>query len=240
MSFSTEPDARYRTVAVIAAHPDDEVLGCGGAMAAHSDRGDRVHVLIVAEGATSRQPARDRDAAAGEFAVLADAAQAAHAVLGSASLKLLGFPDNRMDSVDLLDVTKAVEDWLNEVRPDIVYTHYPHDLNVDHRYVSEAVQTACRPQPGGQRRQILFFEVPSSTEWRLGAQPFAPNYYADISATLGRKLKALDCYASEMRAWPHARSVPACEHLARWRGASIGVEAAEAFVAGRLIDALMP
>lgn len=227
-----------RSVAVIAAHPDDEVLGCGGTMARHAACGDRVHVLIVAEGATSRQPSRDRAAASAQFSELAQAAHAAHAVLGSTRLELGQFPDNRMDGVDLLDVVKAVAAFLDDCAAEIVYTHFPHDLNVDHRVVSEAVQTACRPQPGAPQRQILFFEIPSSTEWRMGAVPFAPNYYADISQQLPDKLRALACYASEMRAWPHARSLPACEHLARWRGASVGVAAAEAFVVGRLHDML--
>ncbi|NMQ05966.1 PIG-L family deacetylase [Candidatus Accumulibacter phosphatis] len=228
-----------RSVLVVAAHPDDEVLGCGGTIARHLAQGDHVHVLILAEGATSRSEQRDRTAAGEQLLVLSAAAREAHARLGSTSLAMLDFPDNRMDSVHLLDVVKAVESHFRKADPDIIYTHFPGDLNIDHRITSEAVQTACRPQPGNRLCQVLFFEVPSSTEWRMsGNNGFVPNYFCDISSMLDRKLAALDSYALEMRGWPHARSVTACEHLARWRGASIGVEAAEAFVVGRMLDAL--
>lgn len=228
-----------RSVLVVAAHPDDEILGCGGTMARHLAQGDHVHVLILAEGATSRSEQRDRTAAGEQLLVLSAAAREAHARLGSTSLAMLDFPDNRMDSVHLLDVVKAVESHFRKADPDIIYTHFPGDLNIDHRITSEAVQTACRPQPGNRLRQVLFFEVPSSTDWRMsGNSGFVPNYFCDISPMLDRKLAALGSYALEMKDWPHARSIAACEHLARWRGASIGVAAAEAFVVGRMLDTL--
>ena len=225
-----------RTIAVIAAHPDDEVLGCGATMARHAAAGDQVHVLIVAEGATSRGAKRNREEAATELSELALNARKAHAILGSASLELLEFPDNRLDSVDLLDVVKVVETFLGKVRPDTVYTHFPNDLNVDHRVVSEAVQVACRPEPAATVRNLLMFEIASSTEWRIASSvSFTPDYFVDVSATLGKKMEALAAYASEMRPWPHARSLQAIEALARWRGASVGVQASEAFVLGRAL-----
>lgn len=225
------------SIAVIAAHPDDEILGCGGTIARHARAGDQVHVLIMAEGITSRAQVRDRAGASAELSALARAASAANKIVGSASLTQHDFPDNRMDSVDRLDVIKVVEDFLDKHRPAIVYTHHWSDLNVDHRRVHEAVVTACRPLPGHQIRALLFFEVPSSTEWQVpqAAAAFAPNWMVDISDTLEVKLQALRAYESEMRPWPHARSLTAVEHLARWRGASSGVAAAEAFVLGRNI-----
>jgi LmbE family N-acetylglucosaminyl deacetylase len=226
-----------KTIAVIAAHPDDEVLGCGGTMAKHSRVGDAVHVLILAEGMTSRAERRDRGQFREELSELAVVAEKANNVLGVASLRLLDFADNRMDSVDLLDVVKAVENFLAEVRPDIVYTHHGGDLNVDHRVVHKAVVTACRPMPGRSRTTLLFFEVASSSEWQMpgSAPPFVPNWFENIGETVALKMEALRVYAPEMRPWPHARSIEALQSLATWRGATVGVEAAEAFVLGRYV-----
>jgi LmbE family N-acetylglucosaminyl deacetylase len=220
-------------VLVVAAHPDDEILGCGGAIARHARAGDEVHVVIMAEGLTSRDPKRDTAAAGDALDSLAGIAREANAKLGARSVTLHRLPDNRMDSVDLLDVVKLVEGEVRRVQPEIVYTHHAGDLNIDHRLVNESVLTACRPQPGQTVRTILFFEVPSSTGWRAGGEVFAPDWYIDIADTLELKLQALACYAGEMRAWPHARSIQALEHLARWRGASVGLDAAEAFMLGR-------
>lgn len=225
-------------ILVIAAHPDDEVLGCGGAMARHAAAGDEVHVVIMAEGLTSREPWRRAEANANELRELARTAQEANRLLGAKSVILHGLPDNRMDSLDLLEVIKLVEKEIARVQPELVYTHFSGDLNADHRIVNEGVLAACRPQPGHCVKRILFFEVASSTEWRAGTpgSAFTPNWFVDVSATLEKKLAALQRYQGEMRPWPHARSVRALEHLARWRGASVGVEAAEAFMLGRCVE----
>ena len=226
-----------KTIAVIAAHPDDEVLGCGGAIAIHGKAGDDVYVLILAEGVTSRSERRDLSRSREAVSELAGVAQKANAILGVKSLLLHDFPDNRMDSVDLLDVVKVVERFLKEIQPDIVYTHHGGDLNVDHRIVHDAVITVCRPQPHEKQATLLFFEVASSTDWRLGNPNslFAPNWFVDISEVVDLKEQALREYASEMRPWPHARSIKALESLAAWRGSMVGVEAAEAFVLGRCV-----
>lgn len=225
-----------RTVAVVAAHPDDEVLGCGGVIARHVQDGDRVHVLIVAEGAISRSATRNVEEARSELAGLAEAATVANQILGSTTVELLHYPDNRMDSVDLLDVAKSIEGFIEKCRPETVYTHFSGDLNRDHQIVSEATEIACRPIPNCGILELLMFEVASSTGWRAGAATtFSPNYYCDISATLELKLRALSAYAAEMRPWPHARSIEAVEFQAKWRGASVGLAAAEAFVLGRRI-----
>jgi N-acetylglucosamine malate deacetylase 1 len=140
-----------------------------------------------------------------------------------------------MDSLELLDVIKVIEEYVNRIQPDIVYTHHVGDLNIDHQRIHEAVITACRPIPDHPVKTLLFFEVPSSTEWYSfeSGKFFAPNWYMDISDVFDLKLKALKVYQAEMRVWPHPRSLMAVEHLARWRGASVGVEAAEAFMVGR-------
>ena len=219
------------SVLVVAAHPDDEVIGCGGTIASHADAGDQVQVLIVAEGATSRQQQRDRSQATGELSALAQAAQQAGAILGAQGVELVDLPDNRLDSLDRLDLIKHIEERIARHQPQVVYVHHAGDVNVDHRRLHEAVVTACRPTPGQPVRRLLSFEVASSTEWQPpgSAPPFQPNWFVDISAQWPRKREALVAYAAEMRPWPHARSLEALEHLARWRGAQVGVKAAEAF-----------
>jgi len=218
-------------VLVVAAHPDDEVLGCGGTIARHSDAGDQVHILLVAEGATSRQQQRDRGQASEELSALVLAAQQAGVILGAQGVEVLDLPDNRLDSLDRLDLVKKIEERITRHQPQVVYVHHAGDVNVDHRRLHEVVITACRPTPGHPVRRLLSFEVASSTEWQPpGSAPaFQPNWFIDISAQWPRKREALAAYASEMRPWPHARSIAALEHLARWRGAQVGVEAAEAF-----------
>lgn len=225
------------TILVIAAHPDDEVLGCGGAIARHVRQGDRVAVVILAEGVTSRSASRNPELDGKELQAIATMARHANEILGVQDLTLHGLPDNRMDSLDLLDVVKVIEQHLDRLHPDVVYTHHGGDVNVDHRVVYQAVVTACRPQPGHSVKTLLSFEVPSSTEWQppLLGPSFAPNWFADITDTLSVKLKALSAYESEMRDWPHPRSLKAIEHLACWRGAMVGREAAEAFMLARHI-----
>ena len=219
------------SVLVVAAHPDDEVLGCGGTIARHVRSGDYVQVLIVAEGSTSRQKQRDRSQACSELSELSKAAQSAGSILGVAGLELLDLPDNRLDSMDRLDLIKCIEECLDRHQPDCVYVHHAGDVNVDHRRLHEAVVTACRPSPDHVVKTLLSFEVASSTEWQpSGSAPaFQPNWFVDISDYWDCKKEALTAYSCEMRDWPHARSIEAVEHLARWRGAQVGVEAAEAF-----------
>ena len=223
---------------IIAAHPDDEVLGCGGSMAKWSRDGSEMHVLIMAEGATSRDKSRDRVARQKELSHLAQSASKAGEILDVQSVELLNFPDNRMDSVDLLDVVKAIEDYVKKLQPEVVVMHHSGDLNIDHQIVHQAVMAAIRPQPSHCVKRILSFEVPSATEWKspTAGNPFVPNWFEDISDTLELKIKALEAYKTEMREWPHARSVEAVKHLAKWRGASVGFEAAESFIILRQLN----
>lgn len=224
-------------ILIIAAHPDDEVLGCGATMAKHANNGDEVHVVILVEGITSRDGKRSREKRNTDLLQLAKSANKANSILGVKSLTLHNFPDNRMDSMDILDVIKVIEDHISRIKPDTVYTHHAGDLNIDHRIVNTAIMTACRPQPESPVRKILFFEIPSSTGWHVPdpAQSFIPNWFEEVSGTLPTKLKALQVYKSEMKPWPHARSLKAVEHLAKWRGSSVGMEAAEAFSLGRVL-----
>jgi LmbE family N-acetylglucosaminyl deacetylase len=225
----------HKSILVVAAHPDDEVLGCGGTLAKLAAAGAVVNVSFLSDGVTARA-----DSAAlhlGQLEARKTAARRAADILGVRSVTFGEYPDNRMDSAALLDVTRSIEALIARFTPDTVFTHHSGDVNIDHRRVHEAVVTACRPQPGHSVRTLLCFEVPSSTEWQLvGSAPtFAPNWFEDISATLERKLAALDAYGAELRDWPHPRSREGVEHLVRWRGATVGASAAEAFMLGRRI-----
>ncbi len=222
-----------RSVLVAAAHPDDEVLGCGGVLASHAAKGDAVHVLIVAEGATSRDSLRDPEARKPELADLKASASRAASVIGAETPHLLGLPDNRLDTLPLLDIIKPVEFIVEAVAPEIVYTHHAGDLNIDHRIVHQAVVTACRPVPGSPVRAIYAFETLSSTEWQTSGERFRPQRWVDIKPFLPQKRRALEAYAAEMRPYPHARSFEAIEALAQVRGASVGLEAAECFMVVR-------
>jgi LmbE family N-acetylglucosaminyl deacetylase len=222
----------YESLLIVAAHPDDEVLGCGGTIARHTAEGSTVNVIFLADGVTSR----DRADSAERQRRQAAAHQAANC-LGIHSVQFHDFPDNRLDTIELIKIVQTIEQAIAQHQPDTVLTHHAGDVNIDHQRVHQAVVTACRPQPGHPVRTLLFFEVPSSTEWQPpGSAPaFTPNWFVDISSTLDCKLKALDAYAEELRVWPHPRSLQAVEALARWRGATVGVEAAEAFILGRYL-----
>ena len=224
---------KLKSILILAAHPDDEVLGCGGTIAKLSAEGATIHVAFLADGVFSR--IGDQTKQQDELQIRRKAAQKACDILGVNSLSFDDFPDNRMDTVALLDITKSLEFLITEHQPDTVFTHHAGDLNIDHRRMHEAVVTACRPQHGHPVKTLLCFEVPSSTEWQLpvSAPAFQPNWFVDISATLHRKMAALDAYATELRDWPHPRSKQGVEHLAHWRGATVGVDAAEAFILGR-------
>lgn len=212
---------------MVAAHPDDEALGCGGTLAKHAEAGARVAALFLTDGVGARGA---KSAAA---AARREAMNEAAAILGIETTRCLDFPDNALDTVGLLSVTRAIEAFCEEEgTPAIVYTHHRGDLNVDHQIAHRAVLTCFRPQPDRQVEEIRTFETPSSTGWFGAEAPgegFAPCHFEDVASTLDKKLRALDAYAAEMRPWPHARSREAVEHLARHRGSLVGVEAAEAF-----------
>jgi LmbE family N-acetylglucosaminyl deacetylase len=221
------------TVAVIVAHPDDEVLGCGGTIARMVNQGKSVHVLIMADGESSRWTKDNIN----DISIKARhvAADRACKILGCTSLSFAGLPDNRMDRVDLLDVIKLIEEFISKHRPSMIITHHSGDVNIDHQIVHEAVIVASRPQPDFFVKELLFFEVPSSTEWRptSSGNVFNPNYFIDISETIDIKIKAIQEYQKELRQFPHPRSIEGISSLSRWRGVSVGFEAAEAFILGR-------
>lgn len=207
---------------VVAAHPDDEVLGCGGLIARTLREGGRVDVLVLTEGATTQYPDRP-DLVARKQAE----ARAAMDALGGARITLLGLADMRLATLAPADVNAPVADAVAERRPGWVLAPSADDLNADHRVAHEAARVACRPT-GDHTPWLLSYEVLSSTEW--GRAPFAPNLYVPLGAAdLECKVAGLAAYGTEVRAWPHPRSPEGVRHLAAVRGAQAGVAAAEAF-----------
>ena len=219
-----------KTILVIAAHSDDEALGCSGVIARHVSEGDSVHLLFMTDGVASRLESGD-----GKNRLTY--AQDASKILKVDSFTNLNFPDNKMDSIPLLDVVKEIEDKISQVQPEVIYTHHIGDLNIDHQITHKAVITACRPHPGFCVRKIYAFEVLSSTEWQTpGVESFCPNMFIDITDYIDIKKQVLKVYSAEMHQTPHSRSIDNAIRLNAVRGNSIGVDYAEAFVLIRMIQ----
>lgn len=218
------------TVLIIAAHPDDEVLGCGGSAARFAREGHDIHIAILGEGATARFPGRDQ-ADRGSVELLQRRSQEVADLLGSKERILRGLPDNRLDTLPLLDVVKIIEEIIDRLKPEVVYTHHAGDLNIDHTIVHRATLTATRPLPGSSVREIYAYEVPSSTDWAFQqlTPSFHPNVFVDISNTLAAKIEAMKLYETETNPFPHPRSADAIKAAAHRWGSVVGCEAAEAF-----------
>lgn len=220
-------------VLVIAAHPDDEVLGCGGVIAKHAYEGSEVLIAFMTNGESSRDVKENNK----NIELRKQASLAALKQLDVTNYRYLNFPDNEMDSVPLLDVVKSIEILINEFQPNIIYTHYHNDLNIDHRVTNRAVITATRPQTNCSVKKILTFEILSSTEWNSSAGPhFIPNYIVNISSFWNKKMDALQCYSQEMRDHPHSRSYDSVNALGTLRGATNGYDKAEAFFVERILE----
>jgi LmbE family N-acetylglucosaminyl deacetylase len=215
-----------KIIIAIVAHPDDEAIGCGGTLAKHKERGDKIHIIYMTDGVSARINSEDTD-----VSIRNEMAHAAGAFL-TAKQYFFNYPDNRMDQEPLIDIVQSIESILVQVLPDIIYTHHFGDLNVDHQIVHQAVITANRPQPGTKVASIYTFEVNSSTEWGIKstANNFLPTSFINITEQLADKNRLLDIYAKEMRPYPHTRSKEAITALAVVRGTSVGVSYAEAFM----------
>jgi N-acetylglucosamine malate deacetylase 1 len=212
-----------KTILVIAAHSDDEALGCSGVIARHVAEGDKVHLLFMTDGVASRSGSGD-----GEKRLTS--AQGASKILKVSSFTNLNFPDNQMDSIPLLGIVKEVENKISELQPEIIYTHHIGDLNVDHQITHKAVVTACRPEPDFCVKEIYAFEVLSSTEWNSpSVKYFSPNVYIDIIDYIDIKRQVLEVYSKEMHQPPHSRSIDNALRLNALRGNSVGMDYAEAF-----------
>jgi LmbE family N-acetylglucosaminyl deacetylase len=225
------------SILVIAAHPDDEVLGCGGTIARRVEEGHNVYSAILGEGITSRYEDRE-EADPALVDSLSTTSQEVGAFLGAEEVYLENFPDNRFDTVPLLDVVKTIEDLIDEVRPEVVYTQHGGDLNIDHNVVYRATLTATRPMTECPVRKLYAYEVASSTEWAFQefSPPFQPNTFVEIEGTLDQKVDAMQMYETEARPYPHPRASKSLRAIARNWGRTAGLQAAEAFELVRSID----
>lgn len=223
------------TVAVIAAHADDDVLGCGGTIAKLRQNGANIVTMFFTDGVGSRLPNSDLDNVS-SAKTRNESMKVSHSILGMQNHACLAYPDNQLDTVPLLTLSKEVEEFLKIHNPTKVFTHTERDLNIDHQRVSQAVITACRPLSYFNVSTLLFFEVPSATNWQLSTRigPFDPRYFVDITETIEMKIKAFEVYRGEVREYPHPRSETYLRALAQFRGAACGVNYAEAFEIGRI------
>lgn len=236
----------HMNILTIVAHPDDEVLGVGGTMLKHAEAGDKVSVIYMATGITSRRQSNYQNVASyelnltehgkmkHEIELLRNDAKKACKLLGVKNTIFYDFPDNEMDSVPLLKIVKTIEKEINKNKPDVIFTHHHGDLNVDHRIVYNATLTACRPF-GNTISELICFESPSSTEWNYPAS-FNPNYFVDIHKQLEKKIKAMESYRNEIRQFPHPRSSKSLRAIAEKWGTTSGNKAAEAFEIIRKIE----
>lgn len=224
---------------IVAAHPDDELLGLGASM--HKlikEENVTTHVVILGEGITSRSDVRDveewKDVLEKHHQNMYSAAK----IIGYHSVKSYNFSDNRFDSHALLDIVKVVEHEKENFQPDIILTHHGGDLNIDHQLTFQAVMTATRPMQEECVKAVITFETSSATEWQATCDPrtFTPNLFMEISEEdLQAKIDAMAAYQYETREFPHPRSAEALRIMAQYRGYTVGKKLAEAFQIIRIL-----
>ncbi len=227
-------------VLVIAAHPDDEVLGMGGTIKKLTRAGNDVKIIIMATGITSRRSTNYKNSNTYEISdntietmkiqiekLRADAIRSSK-ILGVKNIEFEDFPDNEMDIVSNLEITKRIEKSISDFKPDTIFTHSKYDINVDHRALFDATITATRPKQRSNVKEVISFEVPSSTEWDFPSK-FSPNIFVDIHKELPFKLKALKEYKTELEKFPHPRSLESLEIISKRWGTVSGFLSAEAF-----------
>lgn len=231
---------KNRRIMVVVAHPDDELLGLGATMNRLIEIGSiSSHVLILGEGITSRAENRDTNRWHKELEIHRSNIHKAKELIGYHGVSVYNFPDNRFDTIALLDLIKVIEKEKASFKPDIIFTHHGGDLNIDHQRTFEAVITACRPVVNETVKTIITFETPSGTEWRASSDSnhFIPNIFFEVEEeNLNAKIKGMECYEFEKRIYPHPRSPEALKILAQRWGIVVGKKYAEAFQLVRHIE----
>jgi LmbE family N-acetylglucosaminyl deacetylase len=224
---------KNKKVLIVVAHPDDELLGLGATMnRLIHEFGIKTHVIILGEGITSRSDSRDVSLWKEELAKHKANIAKAQEAIGYHSVCIYDFPDNRFDTVALLDIIKVIEKEKKSFQPDIIFTHHGGDVNIDHQRTFEAVITSCRPMAHETVKTIITFETPSGTEWRASSDPkhFIPNMFFNVTEEqLNAKIKGMESYELEKREYPHPRSPQALKIQAQRWGVAIGCNFAEAF-----------
>ena len=213
-----------KKILIVCAHPDDEILGCGATCSKLVKEGHEVYTLILGEGKTSRDDGQSIDE-------LKNESIEANKVIGVKEVFSASFPDNRFDSVALLDIVKHIEKLLLSIQPDTIFTHHSGDLNIDHQITHKAVVTATRPMVGQCVKEIYTFEIASSTEWNSYSRKnlFVPNTFVDVSSTIDTKVNAMAAYKSELCEYPHPRSLQFIKEMASYNGVRVGLQYSENF-----------
>lgn len=231
---------RKKKILVVVAHPDDELLGCGATMNKLIKEYDcTIKVVILGEGITSRSDKRIVEEWSDELKTHRLNIENAQKCIGFHDISIYDFPDNRFDTVPLLDIIKVIEKEKSDFQPEIIFTHHGGDVNIDHQRTFEAVWTSCRPMQNEGVSTIITFETPSGTEWRAVSDPkqFLPNIFIEVSeVNLESKIKGMECYEFEKREFPHPRSPKALRIQAQRWGVSVGKEYTEAFQLIRTIS----
>lgn len=214
-----------KQILVIAAHPDDELLGLGGTIARHVSRGDKVTIALIADNGATRYEGETVNC-------VRNYTRQALSRLGVSNVWFAGLVDQRLDTLPILEITQWIEQVLKDIQPQIIYTHHRGDINRDHQIVHEATLTAARPYSVPYVERILCYETPSATEWAgpYLEHSFVPHIYVDITPHLECKLSAMSAYITELRTPPHPRSLEALRVRAAHWGSVIGVAAAEPFM----------
>lgn len=227
-------------ILVIVAHPDDEILGMGGTLKKLTMKKNSIKVVFLATGISAR---RSNDYKSNtkykidknlvnemnaQIKKLRLDAKKALKIVGVKDIEFFDFPDNEMDKISNLEITKTIEKIIQKFKPETVYTHTKKDVNVDHRAIFNAVITATRPTKNSNLKKVITFEVPSSSEWYFGDN-FSPNIFIDIKKELSYKIKAIQAYKNELKKFPHPRSPEALDAISKRWGSVSGFEAAEAF-----------
>ncbi|MBO8157768.1 MAG: PIG-L family deacetylase [Bacillaceae bacterium] len=218
---------RKNKVLVIAAHPDDEVLGVGGTIAFHVNIGDQVDLLMVTEGSSTQYQGQPE-----KIQQKKDELQKVKEILGIHNIYYLDLPDMKLDTLANVELNATISQKISQINPDIVYTHFYGDVNSDHQELFKATMVATRPVENNNVKKVLCYYTPSSTEWNIqnSNNIFMPNVFVDISKFLNQKIEAMNCYKSELRPYPHPRSEEALVHIAKYWGLHTGVHAAEPFM----------
>ena len=217
------------TILVIAAHPDDELLGLGATVKKLVNEGHEAYALLLSCGITSRYD-DPKDGMHEQIEALKKQRMAAAKIIGFKRVFSCNFPDNQFDSLPLLKITKEIEKYVKQIKPSMIFTHHYSDVNIDHQKTFQAVVTATRPFGVYSVKEIYCFETFSSTEWNFPYHStFKPNVFVNVEKTFEDKLEAMKCYTSELRSYPHPRSLESLEFAAKRWGTVIGYNLAEAF-----------
>ena len=222
-----------KKILVFAAHPDDELLGCGATLLKYQKKGFKIKIIFFGDGESSRNIKKKNFL---KSIIVREKQAESFKKRKIRKANIYKFPDNRLDTIPLLDIVKFIEKQIKQNKPEIIFTHFENDLNIDHQIIYNAVITATRPLSKTFVKKIYSFEVSSSTDFILSRKQkkiFNPNLYFNVESTIDKKINLLKLYKGEIKKWPHARSLKSIKNLAMYRGSQVGIKYAEAFITVR-------